>query len=100
MKNQTKNQPQEDVENVLKRFAQQEVAFQNHPVWRQFGAKPREFFEINHQHVERQIQAGVMSRQEWNQKLAAEKAKIEVFVREQKAQYKKTNLKAMTGLRG
>lgn len=100
MKNQTKKQPQEDVENVLKRFAQHEVAFQNHPVWHQLGVGPQEFFEKNHQQVERQIQAGSITRQEWDQKLAAEKAKIEVFVREQKAQYKKTNLKAMIGLRG
>jgi hypothetical protein len=85
---------------VLQRFERAEADFHDHPLWRQLGLTPVEFFAKNREFVERQMSTGAFSRKKWDEQLAAEKAKIDTLVREKRGQYQKTNLKAMTGLRG
>lgn len=83
------------VARILKDYHNQQKDFENHPLWRELGVSPKEFFR----QVDEYVQKSGIDQRIWKQKLAEAKRVIETRAKEQAGEYKAVNLNQQRGIR-
>ncbi len=88
-------QTDEKINDLLKRYEVEQREFENHPLWRELGTTPKEFFSKVNDIVKR---SGI-SQDEWQQKLTEAKQALSTRLKEKRGEYEKFNFNHFKGLR-
>lgn len=80
---------------ALKMYEESEKEFQNHPIWKQLGCKPEDFFGAVKKHVEG---LGV-SKEKWEEAYSKAKEANRISSIERRKAYAPINLKSFGGIR-
>ena len=89
------NATDDKITEVLKRYKDEQAAFENHWLWKKLNTTPQAFFKKVNEYVEN---SGI-DKQVWQQKLSDAKKSIEVRLNEKQGKYKTVNFKNMTGIK-
>lgn len=88
----TQNQS-DPLQNLLHRFDAEQKEFENHPLWRELGTTPKEFFAK----IRGAVEASGIDPRVWQTKLAEAKQAVATRVREAKRDY--VSFKPIMGLK-
>ena len=89
------NQTDQKIEALLQRYEVEQKEFENHPLWRELGTTPKEFFSK----VQDIVKNSGISEKEWQQKLTEAKQALNTRIKEKRGQYEKFNFNHFKGLR-
>ena len=82
-------------EKILAHIEREENEYRNHPVWRQMRCTPEQFNAA----VKKFLVVNNIRTADFNRLLEKQMQKIATIVREQKRDYKSTNLRILSGMR-
>lgn len=88
-------QTDEKIEALLKRYEEEQREFEHHPLWRELGTTPKEFFSK----VNDIVKKSGISQEQWQQKLTEAKQALNTRIKEKRGDYEKFNFNHFKGLR-
>lgn len=88
------NEP-DNLQILLNRFDAEQRDFENHPLWRELGTTPQEFFEK----VRATVESSGIDPRLWQAKLAEAKQAIETRTKEAWRNYNQPSFNPIIGLR-
>lgn len=89
------NTTEDKIAKALKQYEADQHEFENHPLWRELGTTPKEFFNK----VNEIVKKSGISQEEWQQKLSEAKQALNTRIKEKRGSYEKFNLNQFKGLR-
>lgn len=85
----------EKVVQILKDYHSQQKDFENHPLWKELGVSPQQFFKK----VDDYIKSSGIDQRVWQQKLKEAKRVIDTRAKEQVGDYQKIQFNQKRGIR-